>query len=286
MQDDIKEPLIPVTMSFHNIPGKDLKEKQKITMRFVYLLSLICFVIALVLMFFVPVRRSVSCTYNTGKYNCQMRSRSIMRNMGITNFNDITKAVLASKEVSTSTDSRSKRNSTQTMYQMQFLDTNNNKLSYSSSWISAYSVVDKEITVMNKMFSQNKNFDYDFGLNVITILLIIGAFVLPILFIRIFNSLCNDYIYEEINPGQYKAILKGKGIGNFTESEIMVLKREIFGEVKEIKEGSGIIDLKAQALHDKEFPNLEKPELSPEEIANLQDDELTDIQKEFYDRNN
>ena len=276
MQDDIKEPLIPVTMSFHNIPGKDLKEKQKFTMMFVYLLSFVFFIIALVLMFFAPVRRSVFCTYNTGKYNCQINSKSIMCDMGITNFNNITQAFVAT----------SKGDKGETMYQMQFLDTNNNKLSYSNSWINVYSVVDKKVAAMNNMFSQNKNFNYDFGLNMFIISLIIGAFVLPIFFIWFFNNLCNNYIYEEVNPGKYKAILKGKGIGKFTDSEIMVLKKEIFGEVKEIKEGSGIIDLKAQALHDKEFPNLEKPELSPEEIANLQDDELTDIQKEFYDRNN
>ena len=68
---------------------------------------------------------------------------------------------------------------------------------------------------------------------------VIGAllfcFLLPPLMVWGITNSSNNYIFEEIEPGQYQSVLKGKGIGKLSKEEKLALLQEVFENKKEME---------------------------------------------------
>lgn len=264
---------------FLNVPGRNFEEKRKFVMRFMYFVSAIMITTALVLTFVASIKDTMSCTYKVDAYDCQVHSKSVFRDLGVTDYPDITQAVIASRR-SSSYSSSTHHRTTHTVYQAQFLDLKNNQLSYTSVWNSSYPSVNKEINAINRMFSKNEDFDYDFGFEIFLLVGIIMLIVIPVIITIGFSSVLNNYIYEEVSPNQYRPMLKVKGGGMAHASGLS----SMFGMEQKQPTYDIPKDLKQQGFKQRQYQG---PNASEIEIArNLQDDELTDIQKDFYDGNN
>lgn len=119
----------------------------------VFLLILPLFIIVgLAIFIFGLGNRTLHCTYGGTNYNCQTNLKILGFDLGTDNFQNITKAVMASS-----------RGSKGTNYQMQFENQNGQKFRYTGVWASSYNSVNKEIKAVNKLFETGQNFNYNFA---------------------------------------------------------------------------------------------------------------------------
>ena len=261
----VAAPSSPVRLML-GVPGKTFEEKKKNALMLVNFLSFAFVVTSIILMLIVPIRTRFSCTHDIDSYDCQVRSSSILRTLDSANFEKVTHAIVGTQY---SQDRQ--------IYQIQFIDLNNNKLQYNTYLDDTNIPVHKQVADINKLFSRSKNFNYSLWGSMLVILSIfIFLFAGVGVFLK-FHDLLNNYVYIESSPNQYEAILQGKGLGNMSPSSAVGLMGH-FG--REQKQPVYNIPLGPKAKH--QGPRAEELEIA----KGLQDDELTDIQKEFYDRNN
>ena len=190
-----------------------------------------------------------------------------------------------------------------THYQVRFQDSNKAEIAYSNTWTNIYGPLDKHVNALNKMFRQGENFHYDFGVSYFLILGLITTFMFPLFLLRRCQKISNDYIFEEVARGKYQAVLEGKGLGRLRYEETHALVLKIIGEerlqkikkefAKKMKD-QGVSDKYKMRdngdtiynLSQKQYNGPEQRSAGEEIARNLQDDDLTDIQKEFYDKGN
>lgn len=120
----------------------------------IFLLILPLFIIVgLAIFIFGLGNRTLHCTYTgVNGYNCQTNLKILGFDLGTDNFQNITKAVMASS-----------RGSKGTNYQMQFENQNGQKFRYTGVWTGSYNSVNKEIKAVNKFFEAGQNFNYNFA---------------------------------------------------------------------------------------------------------------------------
>ena len=274
MNDRITVPGADIEISFKNGHGKTFEEKKKISKGTMYFIMAAFAITSISLMLFMPVKTKISCVYDTDVYDCYVHAQSFLRDLGVNKYSGITRAVLATQQ-----DKNGK------MYQVQFVDINNKNVPFHGTWTSMYSDVEKKVAHINRVFFKNKDFRYDFGTEKILMAVMIVFFIVPFFLYWIVKHMLDDYAYEEIKPNRYKAVLKGKTLGNLTQSQVTALTSGMFGHGKE--QEKELVDLDEYAVKNAKAYKPKNPkQLSDEELANLQDDELTDMQKDFYDRNN
>ena len=250
---------------------EEQKNKVKTTM---YIISGAFLFFAVLMMLVMPVKTKMDCVYKTDAYDCSVHSKAMLRDLGATEYQNITHTSLET--------SRGKDGS---MYQIQFVDINGQKISFSGHWTNAYGIIDRQVTALNKIFFKNKDFKYDFGTEKLWMAVIILFLIVPVLIYFNSDRLLNDYAYRQVGRNEYKAVLKGKGVGSIPQSEVISLTSGMFGHGKE--QEKELVDLDEYAVKNAKARKPKNPkQLSDEELANLQDDELTDMQKDFYDRNN
>ena len=205
----------------------------------------VIFLVILGAMYWAPIKRDLDCKIinETQIYKCEIHSKSVLRHLDTIDLGVIKSAFVANKHDKNSGNS----------YQIQFRTANNTNVSYTEWWLLALDfILDKKVNAMNKSFSQGKDFHYDFGIGLG--LFWIFAIVFPIILldaVRKGQKQINDYILAPvITPERYKAILKAEGLDNPQEMQF----ENTLAEVKDEKV-----------------------------INHLKDDDLTDMQKEFYD---
>lgn len=147
---------------------------------------------------------SLSCKYDQTKYsyNCQLFKENILMGKDTINISDIEKAVVSSR-----------RDNKSTLYQVQLINVQGNNIAYDNSWTNLYTSVNKKAEKLNKYFSARKDFFYDFGIDWFIILFSLPFILFPIIMLLGFKYITNNYIFQEVRPGEYQAISKLKGIG-------------------------------------------------------------------------
>lgn len=121
----------------------------------IFLLILPLFIIVgLAIFIFGLGNRTLHCTYTGANgYACQTNLKIFAFNLGTDNFTNITEAVLVSSKRSGSTS--------RTTYQMQFVNQKGQNFTYTNSWTSGYSFINKNVKNLNAKFAENKDFIYE-----------------------------------------------------------------------------------------------------------------------------
>ncbi len=168
--------------------------------------------------------REMSCSYEWDKaaYDCQITSKNFIMGTDTRYFKNIKKAVL-----------NFENSDKGTLYQAQFLDTQDNKIAYNNVWVSPPDSVDKQIEKLNKYFNAKKDFSYDLGINLMVIFVSIPFIILPLIIFFVFRYVMNNYLFEESDLNKYKAALKIKDIGKMKLSEDQI--NEILYQVESSK---------------------------------------------------
>lgn len=259
------------------VPGGTFEDKIKFCMGFVYVVSAIFYVIAILMMFNTPLKTKIACAYKVDTYDCRVFSKSLLRDLNILELPDITQAVAGNIQ----TDPELKQSAKGPMYQLQLVDINNNRIKYTDTWLGNYTDVEKQVVSLNKLFHRNRNFNYDFGMKVFVIISILIMLAIPTILISWFRNNFGNYVYEKISV--YNPVLQNKSIGNMTNSSMGTLMGH-FGREKKQNVYNMPANSKEQNFKAKEYNGPSKADI--EVAKNLQDDDMTDIQKDFYDRNN
>ena len=205
------KPNINFTMSFGKGLGsnQDFSANIKKAKAVFYIMIPIFCLISLFTMVMGTTTRKVSCTYkrDSAVYNCQVTSKNFLTGTSVKNYTNIQKAVLASSR------SRSSKGGSSTVYQVQFLNSEGEKLGYDNSWTSLSSSVKVKVINLNTHFNAKKDFSYDLGMDWVLILFSLPFLIFPLLIFFVFRHLINNYIFEEVSLGQYQAVMKVKDIG-------------------------------------------------------------------------
>lgn len=214
------EPNMPIKISL-KMPGNSFSEKAKNAKILLYIMIPIFCIVGISTMIFGSMSRSISCTYNDDStYDCRITTESIFTRTKFGNYSNIEKVILASK-----------RGSKSTVYQIQLINKNGEQLSYTNTWQSPASSLAKKVDELNKQFYLHKNFSYDFGIEWMLILMSLPFIVIPIIILIVSKYCLNNYIFEEVAPGKYQAVLKAKDIGkmNLTDEQIKALVQQVKG---------------------------------------------------------
>ncbi len=255
--DGLSKPKMPFTFRFRRASGGSFRDKIKIVRVFLYIFLAMCAFSSISCMLFFPITQEIYCNYKGNSYNCSLYSKTILRKADTVYYNNLTRAVIASK-LSTSNGERV------TLFGMQFEDTEGKQLPLNgTTWTSDESSVNKNISNFNRLIDAKKDFYYKLpfdGMFVIGILMFLGV---SLLFIMIIDYFSDNYIYEETSPGVYSAVLKGKGIGKLREEE----KAALLQQVLEVKQQQNQVPDTSWNKNDQAFI----------------DRDIEDITKQFYD---
>ena len=208
-------------------------------------------VVGIITMVLGSMSRSISCTYNNDSvYDCRVITESIFTGTKVGNYSDIQKATLASK-----------RGSKSTVYQIQLLSKNGEQFSYTNTWQSPASSLTKKIDALNKQFYSHKSFSYDFGFEWMLILMSIPFIFIPIIVLVAAKYYLNNYIFEEVSPGKYQAVLKAKDVGkmNLTDEQIKALVQQVKGgQEKDIQVTESTWEKNDREFRDRDIEDLTK----------------------------
>ena len=270
----IEEPSAPVRLML-NVPGNTFEDKKKNALFLTYFLSVAFIVASIILMCIIPIRTQISCTHRVDSFDCQIKTSAVFRTLKVAKFDNVTHAVAGAQEAD---DGRQ-------VYRMQFLDVNNRKFTYRDYADNENSSVDKQVAEVNKLFYKNKDFKYSLWASLSVIFATLIFLVFGLWVSSYMRNLLNNYVYESIGGNTYQAVLKGKDLGKVMQSEVKAVTSGMFGNAGEHR---SVIDLGGPVGRPVQRKStFNKPQkLSDEQIANLQDDELTRIQQEFYDKDN
>ncbi len=251
---DNQEPNIPFYLSFNKLGrnNEDFSQNVKKTKAVLYIMIPIFCIFGIVAIIWGSVSRSLACTYNNNAaYDCRIISNNIFTGNNTKNYSNIRGVTLASQ-----------RGSQSTMYQIQLVDNKGNQLSYTNTWESPATSLRKKVDELNKYFNSNKNFSYDFGVEWILICMGLAFIIVPFIILAVFKHYTDNYIFEKVRPGYYKAVLKAKGIGkmNLNEEQMKtILHQSLEGGQKtpeQVYEESW--NKKDQAFKDKDVEDLTK----------------------------
>lgn len=269
----IEEPSTPVRLML-NVPGKTFEEKKKNALFLTYFLSFAFIVFSIILMCVVPIKTKFSCTHRIDSFDCKVHSSTLLRTLDTVNLDNVTHAVVGTQD-----------DTGLQIHQMQFVDMNGDRLQYRDYLEYSNSSIEKQVAEINKFLNKNKDFKYtSWG----SLTPIAATFLFLICGLWVFShmrNLLNNFVYENVGGNTYQAVLKGKDLGRIMPSEVKAVTSGMFGNAGEHRSS---IDLGGPARRpvQKRAPGYNPQKLTDEQIANLQDDELTRIQQEFYDRNN
>lgn len=227
-----------------------------------YLPYWIIFFIFLGALFLAPVKRNLTCTAVEGTklYKCEIYSKSVLLNLGTKDLGIVKTVALDGKGPFGQT--------------IQFRDANNFSTNYTEIWTKKLSVED-----INKKFKQGEDFRYNFGVGSVYFWILLVIFLFTILDVMRKEKISlKDYIFARLEVIVavlliHAARMTQKEIENYLLEPIVTPKR--YNAI-----------LRAEGLdnpHEIQFENT-LAAVKDEKIINyLKDDELTDMQKEFYD---
>ncbi|MCR5505061.1 MAG: hypothetical protein K6E94_05895 [Elusimicrobiaceae bacterium] len=199
---------------------------------------------------------SLSCKYDQTKYsyNCQLFKENILMGKDTINISDIEKAVVSSR-----------RGDKSTLYQVQLINVQGEHIPFDNSWTNLYFSVNKKAEKLNKYFSARKDFSYDFGTDWFIILFSVPFILFPIIMLLFFKHITNNYIFQEVRPGEYQAISKIKGIGK------MNLPPELMERLSSEFAGKQMPD---NQFHENSYRNKD---------AEFIEKDVDDLTKQFYE---
>ena len=244
------EPSMPINISV-NMPGKSFNEKAKNAKILLYIMIPLFCIAGISTMVLGSMSRSIFCKYKgNAAYDCSIATKNILMGNSITNYSDIRAAVLASK-----------RGSKSTVYQIKLVNGEGNQLSYTNTWQSPASSLTKIVEKLNGYFRSDADFSYDFAIDWVLILMGLPFIFIPFIILAVFKYYTNNYIFEKVRPGYYKAVLKAKGIGkmNLTDEQVTAFMHQVReGQVtnEQIYEESW--NQKDQAFKDRDVEDLTK----------------------------
>ena len=228
-----------------------------------YLPYWIIFFIFLCVLFFAPVKRDLACTVieETQWYKCEIHSKSVLINFGTKDLGTVNTVLFEGKNPFCQT--------------IQFRGPNNLMTSYMELWSKKLSVED-----INKKFKQGKDFNYNFGVGTVYFWILLAIFLFALLDIMRSDKInWKDYIFARFEIifaalFVHAARMQQKEIENYLLEPIVtperyraILKAEGLDNPNEIKFENTLAAVKDEKI-----------------INYLKDDELTDMQKEFYDK--
>ena len=202
MQDN-GVPKFNFSMSFGGRGGDFSSNVKKAKIMLYIMLPIFCLV-GIFVMSLGITSTTFSCKYDHTKYsyNCQIIKKNILMGKDIKNISDIEKAVISSR-----------RGKKSTLYQVQLITVQGNNIAYDNSWTSLYSSVNKQVTKLNNFFNTKQDFFYDFDIDWALILFSLPFILFPLIMLLVIKYMMENYLYKEVYPGTYQAVLKAKGIG-------------------------------------------------------------------------
>ena len=235
---DNGKPNINFTMSLGKGLGsnQDFSTNIKKAKAIFYIMIPIFCLISIFTMVVGSTTREMSCKYQSDSrvYNCQVISKNFLTGTSVENYTNIQKAVVASSQ------SRSSKGGSSTVYQVQLADNQGNQNVYNNSWTSLSSSVKVKVINLNTHFNAKKDFSYDLGMDWVLILVSLPFLIFPLLIFFVFRHLINNYIFEEVRPGQYQAVMKVKDIGKMNLNQQQI--DEILYQVKTSQSSGSFAD--------------------------------------------
>lgn len=244
------EPSMPINISV-NMPGGSFNEKAKNAKILLYVMIPFFCITGITAMLLGSVSRSMNCVYkNNSSYDCRITTKNILMGTSIENYPNIQKVTLASK-----------RGSESTVYQIKLVNSEGSDLSYTNTWQSPASTLTKKVEELNKRFNSYKDFSYDFGFNWMLIVMGVPFILIPFIILALFKYYTNNYLFEKVRPGYYKAVLKAKDIGkmNLNDEQVEALIHQVReGQETNIPVNESSWDQNDRAFRDRDIEDATK----------------------------